>query len=602
MRRGRRGARLAALAAVVSLLGACGWGGLPGTGDVIEGRALGDVNNEQVRVIAVGPLDGASQESIVRGFLRAGEDNDDTHATGKLFLEPASVDRWRWSSQEVVVYGGELTLTRRGADRVDVSAPVLARVAPDGRYVEQPPGARAQLSLGLTKVGGEWRVELPRAGFGLWLDADQFARVYTNRYVYYVTPNGRDLVPDSRWFPSGSRLATTLARAQLSAVPEHLAGAVTTGVPGGTRLAVNAVPVVNGTAQVNLSSQALSADPARRTAMWAQLTKTMLQIPAVTAVSLSVDTTPLELPGGVTTVSTSSELGYDVVPRTALETVLVRRGDLLRRLDPRFVPDVKSPKRPDLKARDGDVDRIPDTWRSLALSVDGRQVAAVSDTRAELSLWRSTEPTKSIAPFATSLTRPVYDADGYLWVAGADASGDDQVFVLDAVSSDPGATPEPIRTPWLGERRVTAMAVAADASRVLVITTDRDGRDVQLGLSGIVRATNGQPLALSPPLRQAQSLTRIQDVAWLDWVNYAVLGQVRAGDPMRPWLATLGGAVDGTTQEVGRLSPVPGAVTITTVGGPRGLVIVTSDERVLARAGSTWRQTARGSDVLAPGG
>ena len=68
-------------------------------------------------------------------------------------------------------------------------------------------------------------------------------------------------MPDSRWFPIGSRLATTLARAQLSAVPAHLAGAVTSGVPTGTRLAVNAVPVDNGKALVNLSSEALSADP-----------------------------------------------------------------------------------------------------------------------------------------------------------------------------------------------------------------------------------------------------------------------------------------------------------------------------------------------------
>jgi hypothetical protein len=43
-------------------------------------------------------------------------------------------------------------------------------------------------------------------------------------------------------------------------------------------------------------------------------------------------------------------------------------------------------------------------------------------------------------------------------------------------------------------------------------------------------------------------------------------------------------------------------VTITTVGGPRGILIVTSDNRVLARAGSNWPLIERGSDVLVPGG
>jgi hypothetical protein len=103
-------------------------------------------------------------------------------------------------------------------------------------------------------------------------------------------------------------------------------------------------------------------------------------------------------------------------------------------------------------------------------------------------------------------------------------------------------------------------------------------------------------------LRQAQSLTRIQDVTWLDPVSYAVLGQVRKGDAMRAWLATIGAGVDGTRSGAARLSPVPGAVTITTVGGPRGIIIVTSDNRVLARAGSNWPLIQRASDVLVPGG
>ena len=593
---------LAGLLLVASMvLSACG-GGLPGTGPVVEGRALGEVLNEPVRVVAVGPVDGASQEAIVRGFLRAGEDTDETHATGRSFLAPQSVDLWRWSSEDVVVYDGDLTIKRLGDDAVEVTAAGMARLTPDGRYIEQPPGAREKVTFGLTKVGGEWRIELPTSGFGLWLDKDQFNRVFVKQFIHYVSRNGRDLVPDARWFPIGTRLATTLARAQLSAVPPYLAGAVSTGVPPGTRLAVNAVPVTAGKAQVNLSSEALSADPANRSAMWAQLTKTLSQVSSVGSVSLAVDNTQLELPGGVTSVTSAADLGYDTVPQTVFDTALLRNGDAIRRFDPRYVPDTQASKRPDLKPKDGDIARIPDTWESLALSVDGKQVAAVSGDRRGLSIWRATAQMKSVAPFASSLTRPVYDAEGYLWIAGSDDSGDDQVFVLDSVSGDPSAAARPVSTPWLKQRRVKAMAVSADATRVLIVTTDRNGDDVQMGLSGIVRATNGEPQALAQPLRQAQSLTRIQDVTWLDPASYAVLGQVRANDAMRPWLASIGAGVDGTRPGIGQLSAVPGGVTITTVGGPRGILIVTSDDRVLARAGSNWPLIERGSDVLVPGG
>jgi hypothetical protein len=593
---------LAAAAAVTTLVLA-GCGGLPGSGPVVDGRALGDSAVEPVRVAAVGPVDGASQEAVIRGFLRAGEDNDETHQTGKLFLAPQSVDLWRWGTEDVVVYDGDLSFRRVGPDRLEVSADEVARVSADGRYEEQEPGTRVSMVLGLTKVRGEWRIELPPRGFGLWLDTDQFERIYTNQLVYYVTRTGRDLVPDSRWFPIGSRLPTTLARAQLSPVPAYLGGAVATAAPPGTRLAVNAVPVENGQAQVNLSTQALSADPDGRAALWAQLTETLRQVPTVSSVSLAVAGTPLELPGGLTTVGAATDLGFDTVTRPAQDTALLRSGDSVTRIDPTYVSDTgNGARRPDLKPRDGDIARVPDTWTALALSVDGKQLAAVSTGRAELSIWSASAETRFLAPFATSLTRPSYDNSGYLWIAGSGGDGADHVYVLDSVSKDPAARPRAISAPWLAGRRVVALSVSADASRALVISTDRFGRDQQLGLTGIVRATNGEPLSLTTPERQAQSLTQLQDVTWLGPVSYAVLGTEGARGSMHPWTGTLGAGIDGRRQSTAGLGAVAGAVRITTVGGPRGLVVITSDDHVFVRAGSTWRRIENGSDVLVPGG
>ena len=98
-----------------------------------------------MRVAATGPRDGASQEEIVRGFLRAGEDSDETRQTGKLFLAPQSVDLWRWSTQDVVVYDGDLTVRKVDEETVQVRAKEVARLGPDGRYTEQPSGTRAKL-------------------------------------------------------------------------------------------------------------------------------------------------------------------------------------------------------------------------------------------------------------------------------------------------------------------------------------------------------------------------------------------------------------------------------------------------------------------------
>ncbi len=599
---------LAAAALAVSLvLTACG--GLPESGPVIEGRALGEPINEPVRVAATGPRDGASQEEVVRGFLRAGEDSDETRQTGKLFLAPQSVDLWRWSTQDVVIYDGDLSVRKVDEETVQVGATEVARLGPDGRYTERPSGTKATLTLGVRKVGGEWRIDLPPEGFGLWLDSDQFDRTFTARMVYSVTPSGRDLVPDFRWFPNGSRLATTLARAQLGRVPGYLENAVVTGVPAGTRLAVNAVPVVGGRAQVSLSSEALSADPDDRTAMWAQLAATLSQVSSVSSVSLAVDDTPLELPSGVSSAGSSAELGYGTVTNRTFDTALLRQGDELRRLDPRFQPDTTvGSRRADTKPQDGDIARIPDTWTRLALSADGKQVAAVSTGRQLLSLWKADAPQVVVPPFASSLTAPVYDEQGYVWVGGADADGDDRIYVLDPRAAADAATPIAVKAPWLKDRKVVSLAVAGDGVRLLVITTNSQGTDAQLGVSGIQRLPNGQPTSLASPLRQAQPLRVMTDVVWLDTTRstYAVLGQLTEAEPPRPWVGTIGLGLEGirshgrSAAESARTAPVPGAVSLTTVGGPRGIIVTTADDWAWARAGSAWRQVARATDVLVP--
>ena len=389
-----------------------------------------------------------------------------------------------------------------------MSAAGLARLTPDGRYVEQPPGAREKVILGLTKVGGEWRVELPETGFGLWLDNDQFNRVFVNRFVYYVTPTGRDLVPDSRWFPIGTRLATTLARAQLSAVPGHLAGAVTTGVPHGHASGGQRRPGRRTAGPRSTSAARRSRPtPAGRAAMWAQLTKTLGQVASVELGVAGGRQHPARAArrrdlGGSPRRSSATTSSPDL-PRHGPAA----HGDAIRRFDPRYVPDTQDAKRPDLKPKDGDIARIPDTWRSLALSVDGKQVAAVSANRRDLSIWRATEQTEVGRPVRhvadpTRLRRRRLPLDRRQRRARRRPRLRPRLRL-----ERPDSAPKPISTPWLGDRRVKAIAVAADATRVLIVTTDRSGGDAQLGLSGIVRATNGEPEALSQPLRQAQSLT-----------------------------------------------------------------------------------------------
>jgi hypothetical protein len=263
-------------------------------------------------------------------------------------------------------------------------------------------------------------------------------------------------------------MATTLARAQLDPPPPHLTGALTTGIPVGTTLAVNAVPVENGRAQVTLSEQALDADPQQRTTMWAQLAATLSQVSAVQSVSITAGGTDLELPTLGTAVSVFADLGYTQSTTPSFETALLRApaDGRITRIDPRFIPDPSAKnRRPDTKEREGDPVRIPPVWVRLSMSVDGAEVAAVGDDLGDLSRWRGTEFIP-VGSFATRLTRPAYDAKGWLWVGGQDRDGNGRLYVLDSSDTTEGRQPEPVDAPWLAERRVVAIALAADAARV----------------------------------------------------------------------------------------------------------------------------------------
>jgi hypothetical protein len=64
---------------------------------------------------------------------------------------------------------------------------------------------------------------------------------------------------------------------------------------------------------------------------------------------------------------------------------------------------------------------------------------------------------------------------------------------------------------------------------------------------------------------------------------------------VRVWTAGVGGRL-----QAAEAADVPGARSITTTNGERGLVVTTDDHRVLLRAGSSWIEVAEGTDFAVP--
>ena len=594
--RGVRSLWVCVVVVAASVLGACG--GLPASSAVQQGSLVGEPALQPVRVQPDGPPPaGASPAQIVRGFVRtgAGAGFEDDHAIARSFFARSVKDQWR-PEAGVKVYADDsaLKVELLTPTTVRVSAQIVAEVDGAGRYRQTPAGTTAQATFGMQKLGVGWRISTPPQGFGLWLSERDLESSYRSFIVAYVSKVAQTMVVDRRWFPITPGLATTLARAQLGPVPSYLAGAARTGVPPGTTLAVDSVPVESGRAIVDLSPSALVASPDLRRAMWAQFVTTLMQVAPVSEVSLEVRGAGLDLPDTSGRVSDLTALGYQSRAANSVETAILRTGSHLSRVSSDRPPVLdQPPKAPNLPAS-SILPEIPAGWVSLALSWNGQEIAAIGGDHKDLARWQWNRHVQ-LQQFGRALTRPSYDSLNGLWVAGQ-AGGASRVWVIDtSVSPMEKARPRVIQVPWLVNRSVLALKVAPDNQRAALITSDRAGRDIRIMVAGIARSARGAPLSLAAePLRVGWTLTSATDLAWVDDSTLAVVGRVSPKSPVGPQLVEIGGKITA-------MPPVAGTRLVTNTGGLRGVVVLTDRGQILARAGSGWQVLQNGTDFLIPG-
>jgi hypothetical protein len=294
-------------------------------------------------------------------------------------------------------------------------------------------------------------------------------------------------------------------------------------------------------------------------------------------------------------VSSLTALGYQSHDLTAIDTAILRTGSQLSRVFSDRPPDQDQPvKPPNLAANTSILPTIATGWVSLALSWDGQEIAAIGGDHADLARWQWNRHFQ-LAKFGTDLTRPSYDSLNGLWVAGR--SGDAaRVWVIDtSLSPMEKAKPRAIPVPWLANRTVLALKVATDNQRVALITSNRNGEDIQVVVAGIVRSAGGAPVSLaSSPLRVGWTLTSATDLAWVDDSTLAVVGRVSPKDVIGPQLVEIGGKITP-------MPPVAGTRLVTNTYGLRGVVVLTDEGKIKARAGKGWQVLQTGTDFLIPG-
>lgn len=583
--------RAALVLLVALLLGGCG--GLAREGPVQPGREVGSGRPADLRVTFPGPAPDASQESIVRGFVRAGAASDAAYDNARAFLTTRVSETWNPDvSLVLLAEAGLPAAVLVDPATVRITAKVAATVDAEGRHTAARPGSTVTADIKVESVNGQWRIaELPE-GFGRWIASTEVNRLVRPYAVHYVSTSRRALIPDVRWFPV-DRLATRLARAQIQPLSEHLTGAAVTAVPTGARLLGDAVSIDSGVATVNLISSKLAPGQTTRQNLWAQFVATLIQDPAVTRVALSVDDVPVNLFTLDGSAGTLAEVGFTPLPPVVLADPVVRRGDEVVVFDPTSLGEQEPRVPADPRAHPN----VPVGFSHLAQSADGNELAAVDPGGSGISRWRGANRYE-VPLDGGAVGSPAYDGRGYLWMGAIGSQGVQapRLFVVGTATDPAGADAAavPVEARWLDGRRVLEARVAPDGDRIAVLSTLVGGTEPRVDLAGIVRSRAGQPHSLAPPLRLGASLARATSLAWLDDRTLATLGVIE-GTTFQPIILTVGGGVRG-------LTAVPGAVTITSTGGERDLWVTTSAGRLLGRAGSQWVDSGQATDLAVASG
>ncbi len=556
-RAARARARLAAAAAaVLAALVLAGCVSMPTAGPVGEGDGAADEPGT-VFPLAYSPPADAEPVVLVQGFLAAAAAGlGDNYTVAKQYLTVGSRTEWV-PGDSVVVYSTASTLEFVEAGdgtQVSMTLPVVATVDADGRYTENPPGARRDVVFDLVRdAADQWRIA--RLDNGVLMSEPIFDSVYRAAPLYFLSPTRTALVPEVRWFPQRNT-ATYAVRELLEGPSPWLRDAVRTAVPEGTRLAVESVPVdADGTATVDLTAVVATADTAERAQLKAQL-REVLQLPRIRDLDVSIAGVPMTEPA-------SDGLVRDPSPGTLLYAL---GGDRLVRLEGTEVTPVDGAAPLGLAAP-----------RGLALGTGGAP-AVVLDGAGSLVLVGGAGGTPRTLLTGADLVEPSVDGSGWIWSGESAPAGGLTALTADGVVVCVGAG-------WLEDRAVRSLQVSRDGTRIAVVSTGADG--VSLDVAGVVRDDSGTPQRLGDRLRVGARLLTATDVVWVDESTLAVLGTSGTTTGPTVHLVTVGGPTRA-------LPPLEGAVAVAAGRGERAVYALTAGGDLSTLRGASWVVVATG--------
>ena len=528
--------KLLALILVATLTGCAT---LPVSGPVRIGPDLAppsDVNSFYYSPAA--PAPGATETEILSGFLSAGTAPQNDYAIAREYLGEAIRATWN-PNQELLIQKStpELTLTDSGTAFVQVE--VAARVDANGRYETLPSGSTRILEFSFTEEAGQ--IRLSSAPDVTIVIRPVFDVVFRSYSVYFLDQAKKSLVPELRWFPANPATGTKLVNALLAGPSDWLKPAVTSAIPTGTVLSLDAVTVQQEVALVDLSTRALVASLSDRSLMKAQLVATLSQLPTITKVAVSIERSAQDIPDSQIALVTGDSGTLVALDEAGLRSIAGANADSI----PAGLAFFSSR-----------------TVTGLALSTSASKIAALTTTGVFETDLENPGASYTLIDSRSSLVSVDYDHFGHLWlVSGSTVSVDSK----------------PIRASWLTDKSITAFSLSPEGSRAALIVDL--GTSSQVLLASVIRDQNGNPIELASPLSLASDLVNPTLVTWFDAVTLAILNSQPEASTVE--LVSIGGG----TRVVQGLAD---AKSLVALGDGSSMYLLKSTGELLVFRGSIW--------------
>lgn len=554
--------------AVALLLSGCS--NIPTAGPIRFGQEIKSVDSNQfIQVIGRPPIDGMSQEQIIRGFLAALADSRDNYAIAKQYLTVETAQSWK-SDGLVTIYENNSLSIELESEQAVATMSKFGALDKSGHLEIVSAGVQISQVFSLVRnAQDEWRIT--NLADGVLLSVNDVERSFNGYPAYFLSSDRRRLVPDTVLLPqviTGS--ATSLVQALLDGPSSKLSAAVINAFPPGTRLTYGSVPVVDGLATVDLTNQVLSADQPTRALMSAQLVWTLSSLPNVNSVEIRVSGQPLSITGSQLEQTTRDWSEFNPAQFTGSELVhFVKNNQVFSiSLDGEVTPVVQ-------------LDPTSNFSLGLAFgATDGSGIAALSADNKEVLLSTGGGGQFRSVASGESISRPSWDQQGNIYYS-------DYGVGLFKVNSDGKVSAVIFEENGLAtSTQVKQISIAKDGVRAAIAISNGSADFLLVG-SIVETETSTRIVGLRLVER---TITLIQDIAWQTPTSVAVLGSDSSGGNLIFDVDLTVGTSTTTT------APLSAKTIASSIGKQMYVGTVSGAKVTIARqSGPTWTDIAEGA-------